>query len=522
MSRVYVAALGPGAPVPPGLDRLPGPGELAASPALQRLLRDTPDDELDDRFPGRVALTIRPEGLGHDNELVGIIGRTPEQLIGVRSVGTVHGFTGVRPTAWAITRALTGFTLMCALLVLVPVVLLITAVSRVTGRRRERRAAALRLAGATRAQTALVAAAEAGLAAVAGTGLGWLLYEAGRRIVARTVVFQRGHFWLADLAVPGPWLAAILLGTPLFVMLICVVSLQRVQRHPRPQSANAVLLLMLGLGLAFTHPAWGLVALLGFVFAGPWLVAGAGRALAWRPRGVATLLAARRIAHDPRAAFWSVATVGAAAAALAYLGSTATVAPSGAPAPPPGIMLINTGHAVLEVPFDGSLAAENRIRTRAANETPNAIINSSRDPIDRNLETFLLDLGRLAAIGAGFALVTGAFGLAAGVAASALERRRPVRLLRIAGVRRGELRRAALLETATAMTVISVAGFAVGLLLGLAGAHQGQVAWHWPAPGLYAVLGGGVGAAVLFTVLALPLHHEGTMLPRSSTTLSCQ
>ena len=42
IERVDVAALGPRAPLPPGLDRLPGPGEYAASPALQRLMERTP------------------------------------------------------------------------------------------------------------------------------------------------------------------------------------------------------------------------------------------------------------------------------------------------------------------------------------------------------------------------------------------------------------------------------------------------------------------------------------------------
>ena len=105
MTRAYLAALGDDPPVPPGLSRAPGPGEVAASPALQRLLESTPDGELDDRFPGRVTLTIGPEGLAHDNELVGIIGRTPDQLQGVRSVGEVHGFTHVQPTGWAIVAA---------------------------------------------------------------------------------------------------------------------------------------------------------------------------------------------------------------------------------------------------------------------------------------------------------------------------------------------------------------------------------------------------------------------------------
>jgi len=56
--RVDVAALGPRSPLPPGLDRLPGPGELAVSPALRRLMAAVPAAQLADRFPGRVAGTV--------------------------------------------------------------------------------------------------------------------------------------------------------------------------------------------------------------------------------------------------------------------------------------------------------------------------------------------------------------------------------------------------------------------------------------------------------------------------------
>lgn len=51
IERVDVAALGPGAPVPPGIRALPGPGQYDASPALAALLRTVPRDELGARFP---------------------------------------------------------------------------------------------------------------------------------------------------------------------------------------------------------------------------------------------------------------------------------------------------------------------------------------------------------------------------------------------------------------------------------------------------------------------------------------
>jgi hypothetical protein len=610
MTRAYLAALGDDPPVPPGLRRAPGPGELAVSPALLRLLESTPDDELRDRFPGRITLTIGPDGLAHDNELVGIIGRTPEQLRGVRSVGEVHGFTDVVPTASAIHKVLVFFGLTGSVLVLVPIVILIVVVTRVAWRQRERRLAAIRLVGATQAEISLVAATEAGLAAVAGAALGWGLYEAGRRVLSATVTFQGGHFWVDDVAVPPVWLIGLLLGAPVLVALTTVASLrgihtrplavQRRWRRSRPSRWLAVPLVV-GLGGQFVLPLLPdrlavsgedggpaplttlgalltLSAVVGFVLVGPWLVATVGRGVARLSRTVPGLLAARRIAENPQATFYSVAAVGLSAVGLVYV--ACTVAAAAQPDPPrdlagpwngslrPGVVVVMTGGVstatvepllsegavtvgpgtgvvacadlarvvyvtcpyapdagfvepapgmppssftdLVYVPTDGSLAAENRIRTKAANLVPNAIVNSDRDPIDRNLETFFHDLERLAAVAALFILIIGAFGLATSMVGGLIERRRPFALLRASGMHLGELRRTVLLETAVTMAATSVVGVGIGMLLAYGSTLREGVDWRWPGPEVYGLVGAGVLAALIFSSVALPLLNMTT------------
>ena len=165
---------------------------------------------------------------------------------------------------------------------------------------------------------------------------------------------------------------------------------------------------------------------------------------------------------------------------------------------------------LLYVPTDGSLAAENRVRTEAANLVPNAIINTNRDPVDRNLETFFRDLDRFAAVAALFVLIIGAFGLAVSMVGGLIERRRPFALLRASGVHLGELRRAVLLETAATMAVISVVGAGIGMLLAYGSTRQGGVDWRWPGLEVYGLIGGGVLAALLFSTLALPLLNITT------------
>jgi hypothetical protein len=154
---------------------------------------------------------------------------------------------------------------------------------------------------------------------------------------------------------------------------------------------------------------------------------------------------------------------------------------------------------------DGSLAAENRIRIQVANLVPNAIINSERDPTDQQWETFFRDFDRLGVVGAFFVMILGAFGLAAAMAGGLIERRRPLALLRASGMKLGELRRAAFLETAATMAVISLVGAGVGMLLAYGATRQAAVDWHWPGWEVFGLIGGGVLAALLFSTIALPL-----------------
>jgi len=599
MLRAYAAALGADPPVPPGLDRLPGPGEVAASPAMRRLLESTPDDQLDDRFPGRVTMTIGDAGLAHDNDLVAIVGRTPDQLRDVRSVQEVRSFRGFRPTGYMIITAVQIALAMATELVLIPVVILIVMVTRVATAQRERRLASIRLAGATRVQTAIVAAADTGIAAAAGALLAWILYEIGRRILAATVVFQGGHFFLDDVAVQPELLALILIGTPILVVLVTIVLLRTVQASPlsvsrlgRRPSPSAWPLLLIGGGIGgqlalkpfrdrladVADQVFALltvVTILGLVLIGPWLCMVAGRGVVHMSRRLPGLLAARRIAADPRATFRAVAGVVLAATAVTYIGSTAGQLPEPERSEwnaRPGVVLVYTGGVPAErvaplliggavaihadpqrpavarcqdltqviyvscpfapgeesryaepgpgadaqpivdiyIPTDGTLAAENRVRTLAANLVPNAIINSVRDRSRQTVEADVLNFGRLVSIAGLFVLLVGAFGLVVGMVGGILERRRPFALLRASGVRLGELQTVVFLETAATMVFTSAVGMLLGLTLAYVPVVQGDAQWQWPEPQVFAFIGGGVLAAVVFSALALPLLNVAT------------
>jgi hypothetical protein len=608
MIRGYVAALGPRPPVPPGLERLPGPGEVAASPAMRRLLVSTPDDELDDRYPGRVIATIGDEGLAHPDQLVALIGRTPDQLgeVTSRSLHRVRGF-GSLPSGYAFYQGIRVLLLLGAVLLLVPVVIFIVMATRVAAAHREQRLAAIRLVGATRLQAAVVAAVETGLGAVAGTALGWVGYEAGRRILAATLTFQGARFFVDDVVV-APWLLALVLaGVPLLATLTTIVALSRVQagplatsRHGRrpPPSARRALPLAAGIGgllaaaplrrvvdsetretLDTLAPLFVILTIVGFVTIGPWLCMLAGRGIARVSRRVPGLIAARRIASDPSATFRAVSVVVLAAFAVTCSASLVDASgdgpfDGGRGVLRPGVVEVVTGGvpeakvapllseravpvrsdigaagelvesctelarvvtlscsssglaeggvseragladtdlpiSTVYVPTDRTPAAENRVRTQAANLVPNAIIHTQQDRIDTDA-FFFGSLEQLQRLVWYFVLLVAACSLTVGMLAGVIERRRPFALLRASGLRLGELRQVVFLETAAAMLVTAAVGVGLGMASSYALALFGDMAWTWPDVGVFVMVGIGVLAALILSTLALPLLDAAT------------
>ena len=370
MTRAYVAALGADPPVPPGLDRLPGPGEVAVSPAMQRLLESTPDDQLDDRFPGRVTMTIGRAGLAHENQLVALVGRTPAQLEGVRSTQVIRSFD--TNGLLGITSLLQVVLLFGVALLVAPVIVVIFMVTRVGWAMRERRLAAIRLVGATRLQVAAIAAIETGMAAAVGSAMAWATYEIGRRMLAATLVVQGGHFWPEDAALP-PWLLVpVAVGALVPVMLAPAMSMfwrsanplatVRGGRRPAPSiwlltplvaaiagtllAGPVDVLLVSDVSDFFTMMTLGCYVL-GFVLIGPWLCHAVSSVVARFSRSVPGLIVARRVAANPYAAFRSVSIVVLAVSTLTYIGSVGGQIrlPDDPPyvRPKPGVVVVHTG-----------------------------------------------------------------------------------------------------------------------------------------------------------------------------------
>jgi hypothetical protein len=506
-------------------------------------------------------------------------------------------------------------------LIVGPVVVFVALVTRVGAARRERRFTAIRLAGATRLQTAALAATETAAAAVAGTLLGLLGFFAARPEVASHVTLGHGiPIFVEDLVAPIRQLLLVLVAVPVLAVATTLVALHRVHISPlgahrrvrrrNPQYWRLVPLVAGMVGIWYSEkvqsdPAlvdttltrWvnalsPLAILVGLVLAGPLVCFWIGRGLARSSGRATTLIAARRIAADPSTTSYAVSGValamfvatllvliaaadrptagdrrpslrrgvvavhagGAPAASLAPLmSSDAVVARSG----PGGLVVVRCAdlarvgeltcplpasqdepdaHLATElfvvpnqfypagfaepgpeaaglpvqtvfVPTDGTLAAEERVRTLAAIAAPSARTETSGELAARTTGEFDWVDGVLPPAMA-FVLLVAACSLTVATVSGLMERRRPFALLRASGVRLGELRRIVLLETGLPLVVTALGGVGTALLVTYLIVPDEE--WALPDAGFFAGIGLGLLAALAVSSLALPLMDVAT------------
>jgi hypothetical protein len=339
--RVDVAATGPASPVPPGIPRDPGPGQYYISPALSALLRSAPADELADRYPGHQAGLIGEAGLPSPGSLVIVVGRSAAQMSHLPGAAKVTGLNTTAPSGCGshatcvirggLTPAGVDLVLSAvALALLLPVLIFIGTATRLSAARREQRFAAMRLVGATPRQVSLIAAVESAAAAAAGVAIGFGLFFL-LRIPLAAIPFTGQAFFPAELSLTLPDILAVAVGVPAAAAVTARLALRRVNVSPlgvtrrvtpAPPRAWRVLPLLAGLavlGFVVVHgkpasPAGQVLVLVpgfalimtGLVIAGPWLTMAGARVMARRASRPGALIAARRLADDPRAAFRTV------------------------------------------------------------------------------------------------------------------------------------------------------------------------------------------------------------------------
>jgi hypothetical protein len=333
--RVDVAATGPNSPVPPGIPRVPGAGEYYASPDLTALLHTVPAGQLADRYPGHLVGTVGPAALQSPNSLTLIVGHRPEELSREPNAALITRIWGTSPAECddcMVGARAAGIDLVVsavALGMLFPLLIFIGTVTRLAAARREERFAAMRLVGATPRQVAVLATAEAGAAASVGVLLGFALFYALRSQIA-AIPFTGNPFFTSDIRLTVGQALAVALGVPVGAALAARIALRRVRISPlgvtrrvtpRPPRAYRLIPLIAGLaelyyfvgrrpstsnGQMLAYLPGFFLTMGGLVIAGPWLTMVGSRLLATRARRPAALIAARRLADNPRAGFRAV------------------------------------------------------------------------------------------------------------------------------------------------------------------------------------------------------------------------
>lgn len=235
VAGMALQATGPHPPLPPGVDRIPGPGQMVVSPALGALLRAPAGAELARRLHARVVGTIGNAGLTGPADL-----RFYRGAAGLRERGATRVLRFGGPGSSSFDGPIgTLLVILMAVALLLPIGVFVATASRFGSEQRNVRLAAMRLIGADRAATARIAAGESLFGAVAGVVLGCLLFLVVR-IVMGNVEIAGISVFTADVR-PVAWLAVlVLLVVPTGSVLVTLATMRRVAIEPLGVSRRGV------------------------------------------------------------------------------------------------------------------------------------------------------------------------------------------------------------------------------------------------------------------------------------------
>jgi|1186.fasta_scaffold03929_3 hypothetical protein len=250
VSTSVVAPIGRGI-VPPGLPRVPGPGDIFASERLVSMW-PTLGPAIEHRLDGHLAGTIGRDGvIGPDSLTIweGKPKSAPLERPGSYRTTSFGSPASATPldVGWIVMIVVVAST------ILLPIWLFVGTVTRLSAATREARLAAVRLAGATQRQVRFFAATEAGVAAALGTWLGIPLFLLIRPALAAGPIGGL-HMYPTDLAPPLAIAIVFLVGLPALAIGMALASLRRVVVSPLGVSRGA----------KRSHAGWRWVIVLGF------------------------------------------------------------------------------------------------------------------------------------------------------------------------------------------------------------------------------------------------------------------
>ncbi|MEU4769563.1 FtsX-like permease family protein [Actinosynnema sp. NPDC023794] len=232
----FVRGTGPGAPVPPGMSRVPGDGEIFVSPALADLLAAPDGELLRERFPQKVVGTIEEAGLAAPHDLKFYAG---DASVGEDGQNAIARFGG-EVTEREVEPVLVLLVMVGSVALLFPVLVFVGITTRLAGAERDRRLAALRLVGAGSRRVRRIAAGEALLGAFVGLAVGAALFFTARQFVEDVRLLGISVF-VGDLTPWPPLAVLIAVLVPVLAVVTSVIAMRRtvieplgVVRHTKP------------------------------------------------------------------------------------------------------------------------------------------------------------------------------------------------------------------------------------------------------------------------------------------------
>jgi hypothetical protein len=218
---------GPGAPLPPGLTRLPATGEAYVSPALRELLASDDGVLLRPRVPYKIVGTIGAAGLSGPAELSYYAGNDHLATLTGNHV-TSYGLTS---PGEPLDPVLTLFVVVIFVVLLLPIGVFVASAVRFGGDQRDRRLAALRLVGADSAMARRIAAGEALAAALLGLLAGGAFFLLGRRI-AQLMTLQDISVYASDIHPGWALVALVALLVPVLAVVVTLLALRGTMIEP--------------------------------------------------------------------------------------------------------------------------------------------------------------------------------------------------------------------------------------------------------------------------------------------------
>jgi FtsX-like permease family protein len=165
----------------------------------------------------------------------------------------------------------------------------------------------------------------------------------------------------------------------------------------------------------------------------------------------------------------------------------------------------------VDVATDGSPAALERSRTLLENAFPEVQFAATEGDFRNDTTRLLVQLQRLADIVIIASLVIAGCSLAVSITGGLNERKQPFAMLRLAGLRLGELRRVVTLESAVPLLAVSAVAIAAGFLSAeLFLKSQLDYTLRPPGPGYYVITLGGLVVSLALIASTMPLLRRLT------------